>query len=417
MFLDKFKFKSDFLKYTVVLMSGTVMAQVLAYFFAPVITRLYTPEQSAELGLFIRIISVGAALATARYEFALPIPKSDSHSFRLYHFALRSTVVVTLISIVILIVPLNLSNDNYAFVFYGLIPVGIFFMAIYNIGTNWAVRLKEFKSISYSKISNALFGNLSKILFGWINIGYIGLIIGMTIGLVVSNFWFIKDFFSSHKKHNISSSSPRNFVLAKEYIEFPKINLPHVLLDLGKDLLVAVLLIKLFSKEEFGLYDHSFRMLRLPLIFAGLAIGQVFFQKCTEMVNRGEDIKGVVYKSLKTLVLLSIVPFTVIFFFGEVIFSFVFGVTWSESGVYSQIMAPWLMVNFILSPISSLPLILKKQREIFVLAIIGAVLMISAIVIPSLAFDLNIVSTLWILSISQACFLIFTIFKVVNYLK
>ena len=87
-------FKSEVLKNIIVLTSGTVMAQLVAYLLTPVITRLYTPDESAELGLFIRIVGVGAALATARYELALPVTRLDQHSFRLYRFALRITLIL-----------------------------------------------------------------------------------------------------------------------------------------------------------------------------------------------------------------------------------------------------------------------------------------------------------------------------------
>ena len=61
---NKINLKSEFFKYIVVLMSGTAMAQLFAYIFAPVITRLYTPAEVAELGLFLRIVGVGAAMAS-----------------------------------------------------------------------------------------------------------------------------------------------------------------------------------------------------------------------------------------------------------------------------------------------------------------------------------------------------------------
>src|SRR5690606_39670666 len=73
---------SDLLKYIMVLMSGTLIAQLLGFIFAPIITRLYTPAEAGELGLFIRVISFGAAIGTLRYEQALPILKADTHSFR-----------------------------------------------------------------------------------------------------------------------------------------------------------------------------------------------------------------------------------------------------------------------------------------------------------------------------------------------
>jgi O-antigen/teichoic acid export membrane protein len=415
--LSRLNLKSEFLKYIFVLMSGTAMAQVLGYVFAPIITRLYTPEEGAELGLYIRFIGVGAAMATLRYELAIPIPKNDVHSFRLYRVALATTLIVTVICFAILLIPSIISGKGESVLFYLMLPLGLLLTAIHNIGTNWSIRQKFFKSISLSKMTNSLFGNGMKVVFGFLHIGYMGLILGTIIGLVVSAFWFVRDFVRARKKYQISARSPRNRVLAKEYSEFPKINLPHVLMDLGRDLLVAVILLEIFSKEDFGLYDHSYRMLRLPLILMGTAIGQVFFQRCAEKINKGEDVVPLMKRSVGTLALLSIVPFAVIFFFGEELFAFVFGEDWKGSGTYSEIMAPWFLVNFIISPISSLPLILRRQRSFFLLAAGGSVLIILSLLLPYLMFDADIVTTLWIHSLLQAVFLMFVIYKVFGYAK
>ncbi|MDB4090954.1 MAG: lipopolysaccharide biosynthesis protein [Flavobacteriales bacterium] len=413
----KLNLNSEFIKHIAVLMSGTVMAQMLGYFFSPIVTRLYTPEEAGELGLFIRIVAIIGAFATLRYELALPIAKNDSHSFRLYRIALKSAIIVSLISLVILFIPIGFSLEIDNSIFYLLMPIAILFVAINNIGTNWAIRHKFFKSISYARISNSLGSNITKVGLGWLNFGSIGLIIGMVVGAVIATFWFLYDFFTAKKKYQISSNSPRNYLLAKEYKEFPKISLPHVLMDLGRDLLIAVLLLKLFSKEDFGLYDLSFRMLRMPLIFIGVALGQVFFQRCAEKVNSDEDIVPLITKAIKTLALLSIVPFSIIFFFGEEIFAFVFGEEWRESGRFSEILVPWFMMNFIASPISAIPVILRKQREFFRLAILGTTIMISAIVIPAFLFNFDIISTFYVLSIAQTFYLIFVIFRIFQYAK
>ena len=46
---------SDFLKSLAVLMTGTIIAQSIGYIVAPVITRLYTPEEIGEFAFFQRI--------------------------------------------------------------------------------------------------------------------------------------------------------------------------------------------------------------------------------------------------------------------------------------------------------------------------------------------------------------------------
>lgn len=413
----KLNLNSEFVKHIAVLMSGTVMAQILGLLFAPIIHRYYLPEETAELELFMRIVAVVAALSTLRYELALPITKNDSHSFRLYRIALRTTVIVTIICFIIILYPAISSQSVDKAFFYILMPVAVFFLAINNMGTNWAIRNKFFRSISFARISNSIGANLTKVGLGALNFGSIGLIMGMVVGAILATTMFIYDFFKAKNKFKIKSNSPRNFVLAREYDEFPKVSLPHVLMDLGRDLLVAVLLLKLFSKEDFGLYGLSYRMLKMPLIFIGVALGQVFFQKCAVKVNAKEDIVPIMRKAVKTLMLFSIVPFTIIFFFGEELFTFVFGEEWRGAGRFSEIMTPWFMMNFIVSPISGIPVILRRQKEFFMIAFFGTIVLILSIFIPPVLFNFNIEETLWVMSCLQAVYLIVGIGLIFFYAK
>ncbi|MFT5858405.1 MAG: teichuronic acid exporter [Flavobacteriaceae bacterium] len=416
--IKKINLKSDFLKYVVVLMSGTLAAQLINLGLSvPLFRYFYTPEEAAEWGLFLRIIGVGGALATARYEFAMPVTKIDVHAFRLYRFALSTALKVTLISVIAAIIPILLSDNSPDLIFYALIPAGLLLAAYYSIGTNWAIRTKTFRSISLSKVANSSVGGGFKLLFGWMGTGYIGLIIGTIIGLIAANTWFLLDFFKAKKKYRITAKSLRNKVLAKQYIEFPKVNLPHTIMDLGRDLLVAILILEIFTKADFGFFDQSYRILRLPLMLAGLAISQVFFQRCAEMFSKGQDIYPLILKSVKLLTLISIVPFTLIFFYGDEMFAFVFGERWRQAGEYSEIMAPWFMMNFIASPISFLPLVLNKQRQFFLMATGGALLMILSLTLPSYFYQADVTVTLWAMSLSQVAYFVFVIFKIFQYVK
>lgn len=409
--------RSEVIRNIVVLTSGTVLAQLVAYVLMPIVTRLYSPDESAEFGLFIRIVGVGAAIATARYELALPLTQLDQHSFRIYRFALRTTLLVSLISLVVLIIPILFSKNLSEAIFYFSIPLSIALTAFMNLGTNWAVRMKHFRIISYSKLSNSIIGNVFKVIFGVIHTGYIGLILGTLIGLFASVIFFFKDFKTSNSSYLIKSKSPRNYLLAKEYFEFPTVNLPHTLMDLGKDLMIALILWELYGQTAYGLFNHTYQMLRLPLVLIGTSIGQVFFQRCAEKINKGENVFSLAVASVRTLSLLSFVPFAVVFLFGEELFAFVFGEAWREAGVYAEIMTPWFMVNFITSPISSLPLILRKQRSFFFLAMFGTAQMISTLCIPKLFFGATIQQSLYITSYSQAIYLVFVIFIILAYTK
>ena len=204
-----------------------------------------------------------------------------------------------------------------------------------------------------------------------------------------------------------------------EHKQFPLVNLPHVITDLGRDVLVGVIIVALYSKETFGYFSLSYTMLKLPLVVIGASIGQVLYQKCTKLVNDNTPIYPFVKKAVLLLMSLSIVPFIIIFFFGEPLFVFVFGDQWATSGEYAQIMSVWLMMNFVISPLSGLPLILNRARDYFLVSVIGSIIQILGfIIIPIfLSSGQTLTLSLYVVSISQAIYLIISVFIIMSYVK
>ena len=80
---------NEFLKSVMVLTSGTVIAQIISYLITPLLTRIYSTEEMGDLGVYMRAVGFISALATARYELSLPLPKNDKHSFILYRLSLK----------------------------------------------------------------------------------------------------------------------------------------------------------------------------------------------------------------------------------------------------------------------------------------------------------------------------------------
>jgi len=377
MHIGRLKFNSEFLRSLFVLLSGTIVAQLIGYALAPVITRMFTPSEMGDFGVFHRWVVLIATIATARFEFALPIPKKDHHAFLLYQVALRTTTIVAAITFLCyLFYGIWSSNNEFIFCILPLLILCVCSLAFMNLGTNWAIRKKQFKKISYSKMTNSLSLNISRVIFGFLNFGKWGLFLSFLISLMSGSFHFFKDFYNAQKTDLKDKKTKRMRIIAGKYKDFPFSSLPHALSDNLRDLILAMLLVYIFSEEVFGSFDHSLRMLRIPLMIVGISLGQVFFSKISEAKKNNLELMPIVLKVTKYLFLLSIIPFLLILFFGENLFSIVFGNEWAFSGRLSEIMTPWLWINFIISPLSVIPLVLGKQRSFFIIGLISSMLQI-----------------------------------------
>jgi teichuronic acid exporter len=413
-------FKSDFISSIFTLVSGTVIAQIITYSLATIISRIYSPEDMSFLSLFSRIVAFFAVIATARYELAFPLPKRDEHAYSLFRVSIRILGYIFVLTLALsLIVGFFLEENSTLFSILYFIPFGILVTAFYNQGLNWSIRMKNFRVISLSRVLQTSLNSFSSVGFGLFGLGYKGLILGYLFGALGSSFVFLKFLLRTKARMKIFKLKGRNFAIAKYYSDFPKINLPHILIDLSKELFIAFYLLYSFEKEVLGLYDFAFRMLKMPIGLIGISIGQVFFKKSADLINEKKSILPLVRKTLLTLFFLSIIPFSLLFLFGSEIFAFVFGSNWKEAGTFSEIMSLWLMTNFIVSPVSQIPLLLNKQKAFFYLSLVGTFLMIFSLVFSNLFPSLNFtfVETLKLVSLTQFLFLTYVIFWTIKLVK
>ena len=377
---------SDFIKSLTVLLTGTLIAQFIGYALAPVISRQFSPTEMGEFGMFQRWVVLLATIATARYEFSLPLPKRDEHSFQLYRLALFSTMVTLGITLVGFLIYGLYIEKAVGFALWALVLVfSTAALVFFNLGTNWAIRHKEFKRISFSKMTNSLSLNISRVLSGFFHMGKWGLFLSFLLSLLIGAAHFLKDFFHWNKKPTTSLSKKKMMSLARTYKDFPLINLPHALSDNLREVLVALLIIEVFSEQIFGSFDHTFRMLRLPVMIIGTSISQILFNRISSYRLEKKMLMPIVVKVFLSLSVLSLIPFSIVYFYGQPLFVFVFGEQWQESGRLSEIMAPWLMLNFVSSPLTIIPLVLEQQKKFFFIGISASILQVLGfLVLPML---------------------------------
>jgi O-antigen/teichoic acid export membrane protein len=402
----KKQLKSDYFKSLSVLLSGTLIAQVIGYAIAPLLTRLYTTAEMGELALYMRITGFIAAIATLRYESALPIPKNDGHSYLLYRISLLISFIVLAISSILLIsLILAGITPGFSWWYVLLIIFGSAAIVVINIGTNWSVRTGTFSLISRQKIVNSLFSNTLKWGFAYFSLGYFGLIVATFIGYFLSSFEFIFSFRGLKRKYSQLKSRKKTWVLLKDHREFPLLNLPHILVDHGRDILIATLILAYFSESIYGSFSHSYAMLRIPSMLIGVSLSQVFYNQAIKLYNENKRMLPLLKKTIGMLIGISLIPFTILYLYGEPIFAWIFGVNWAEAGSYSETMSFWLMVSFVISPISALPMVLKKQKIAFVFGTISALIQIIPLfIIPEIYGKTNeiFILCLQVISYTQA---------------
>lgn len=379
--------RSDFLKNLITLVSGTGIAQALSLLVAPLLSRLYNPEDFTIFALFNSTSAILSVVATARYEMAVPLPKLDREARAVLKLALLVCLSVSAISLMGIALFRLIHGPYQASVWFYLIPLSVLANGTYNAFNFWSTRQKTFKLNASGRIALSAGMAFTSVLLGYLSGEASGLILGLVAGQVLGALviaWPMlrhgTGFFQGVSKSDMQTQG-------KIYSSFWKVNSPHALLDTFQDHGVVYLLTYYFVEAVTGWYSFAFRILKAPVGLIGSAFYQLFYQKLSEANNQGRNLQPLVLSMYKRLALLGLPGFLVMFLFTPDLFTWIFGERWHEAGEIAQILIPWLFLNFILSPVSCVTLVCNRQKAAFTITIVDSLIRFSALVIGGFLQD------------------------------
>jgi len=414
--LHKISIKSTFVKNVLTLMTGTTIAQAIPLLISPLLTRLYTPENFGLLAIYMSLLSVVTVFATGRYELAIVLPKIKINAIHLIILSIYITVFVSFFAFILVYffsenISTMLHNTEITYWLWW-IPISILSIGIFQSLNYWCIKNKKFKKIAHAKIIQSLIYATVTIAVGFGGFGASGLILGLILSQVAMAIYLLQDNILHILLGIKTANSSKIFSLAKEYKKMPLLNLPNAFFDNVRLSGINILIGNFYSNAVLGQFSLAWRMVQAPFAILGGSISQVFFQKLTE--TPPGELTNTIYKILYKLFLIAIIPFTLIFFYSENIFGFVFGSNWVIAGQIASVLSPWLFVNFLTSPIASVFIILNKQEIMLYFSIIYMIIPLSILYFLR---DMEILHILSIINFSMAFLLIIFILLVLVYAK
>lgn len=358
---------SEFLKNVMTLMTGTTLAQALPIIVSPILTRLYTPEEFGLLALFIALTSLVNVVSTGRYELAIIQPKVDEDVNSLAQLSMLFSVIVSSFLFIIVLI----FSDNIASVlgnssikkWLWLIPCSVLLFGIYQSLNYWNNRYKSYVDISKAKVQQSVGNVTTNIVFSPIQQSAVGLISGYILGQVIAVVSLTRKLLISVPDFFRRMDSSRIRKLAFEYKNFPLLSAPGALLNSGSLQMPVFFLTKFFDLTTVGFFNFVYRIIGSPLALISGALGQVLLQHVA--TADGSEVYGFIKRTALKLFVISFPFVLLIFFFGETIFSFVFGEAWAIAGTYSKILIFSIAIRFIVSPLSMVLAINKNIKLAF----------------------------------------------------
>lgn len=361
------KKKESFAFDVLTLAGGTTFAQILMILSAPVLTRLYGPEDFGIWALYISITSIISVIACMRYEYSIMLPESDEEAVNLLGLSFLAVLFVSGLTFPIIWYfkepIINILNSQQIGDYLWLVPPFIFVNGLFLALNNWNSRTKLFKRLSLSRVFSSVSATTTQIGLGFLEkIGAGGLIAGSLVSQYIATFALGGQIWRDDRKLIVKSLSWKKVYEGfKKYHKFSLIDTWAALMNSVSWQLPAFLLSAFFTPAVVGFYSLGFRLLQLPMSFIGGSISQVFFQRASRALSEG-TLPSLVENVFRMLVIIGMFPILILTIVGSDVFTVIFGKAWAEAGVYAQILSIWVFIWFISSPLTTIYVVVEKTH-------------------------------------------------------
>ncbi|MHB0959441.1 MAG: oligosaccharide flippase family protein [Pirellulaceae bacterium] len=383
----------------------------------PVLTRLYTPDNFGTLAILSTLAAVLAPSATLSYVRALPLVPKDSG---------RRELVVLCASILLCG---TVVAAFAAFGFSRLLPgmygvpelAGYVFVLplIFMIGgaeqiiTTLLNCERKYRILAGRDVIASAAAATVGILAGFSFLGgstaglLIGTVSGMLVGTIFSGSNAVTQVLLCPAKPLTGKSV---YEVAVAHCRFPLLaNWGSTLSPVTQGLPVLLLGV-FFPIEVVGFYAIANRLITLPMTLFGAASSQAYYIESADAVRSCGSANKPTLDLLHVLSLLTTYPLLVSALLAPALFEILLGIPWREAGVYTQILAPWIAVGALASPLTGLYAIKHRLGEFLAMQVLFLVGRAAALIYGGMILG-SAISTLVLFSLVGVAVNLFIIWR------
>ena len=375
-------------KRAMTLVGGASAAQLIPLAIAPILTRLYTPNDYGILAIFGSIAAILTAVAAGRYTVAIMLPDNDRDAVQVTGLALFLAALVS--ALLLLLVPVALWSMGGVSMVHDLggwlylVPVAVFLGSMFESLGYFGLRKDKVSQIAKANVLKTAIGGGTQVSLGFLGVGLPGLLGGLFLGLATGNYRLIRIYADSLHAYRLHWPQMRS--MAAKYSNFPKYDLWGNLANTLSYNVITVGVGAIYAYQALGQYSLAFRFASLPSALIGVAIGQVYLREAARRVNSPALALRAFNRTVAILAAASVVPMAVIVLWGQELFGLIFGQKWQFAGIYAAAMMPLVAARFVSSPLSSVFYIYSKQR---ILLVFQMILLVVILVTMTFAFKLD----------------------------
>lgn len=362
---SKYYSVGDFGRNVLVVLTGAVGAQLIYFGAAPLLSRLYKPEDFGMAGSFQAMALLLMGVASGRYDLAITLPDVESQAKKVVHIcmvaSLVSAALVVALGWVAFPVLLRFSIFNELRLYLIYIPLLMVVGGVGSALTGWCNRKREFLLLARIGYIRSFATAAAGLIIGTVSSGAGGLVAAFIVGNAISVICLWLSVRHSCADGTIGDDINEYKLLARRYSNFPKYSVFSGLVETGAIQLPTLALGSMYSMQVAGYYSFANRLVSVPFSLLAKSFGDVFRQAASESYLRNGKCDMLYLKTSASLTRLSLTVAILLCAFAPWSFAFLFGVEWREAGIYTSILSLMFGARLIASPLGVMIYIAERQ--------------------------------------------------------
>jgi O-antigen/teichoic acid export membrane protein len=379
---------NSFLRHVSVLTGGTVFAQGIAALSLPILTRLYTPDDFSVLAAYVAVIAIVSTISCLRLNIAIPLPEMDEDAINLLAL---SMIFSTLISFTLAVLGALLPPDvlhhpgpERLYRYFWMVPIGVWLASLYDALQYWASRKKRFPLITRTRMTRALGGAGAQTSIGILFKDPFGLLFGHMISGGLGVFELQRSMRRRDWRICTAITAPAMMRNLHFYRRFPQFSVLESLFDVAAVQLPILIIATSSVSSEAGFLMVAMRLMGLPMSLIGASVGQVYLVEAPMRLRAG-TLGKFTRETMLYLLKIGAPPLCLIGSVSPFAFPLAFGTEWSRAGDIVAEMIPYIILQFVVSPVSAILHVTGRQFTAMVLQTNSLLLRLGA-VLGALAF-------------------------------
>lgn len=381
-------------------LSGTVGAQIVLILGIPVISRVYAP---ADYGIYAYLTSISliiANIANLRLDAAIPLPRSNDTASDLVWLATLSAGIISLLVAVALAVaadqipPDNVLSSEWAWT----LPPMVFITAHFTLWNQVALREQLYTVVARRPImQNAGTVSLQLALVPF-RLGAGGLVLGQLTARALTT---AATMWSSRALWRRTTPARMRHSLSR-YLRFPLVIAPSTILNTLGLYIPLLFTTHFYGKEAGGVVALAQQLVLLPAATVGAAVGQVYVAQLAHSIR--ENSIG----SLRTFVRATLLLATCALIFaillailGPVLLPAALGGDWAATAPFSIALSVASTFGLVASPLSTVLIVTERSRTTFLLDLLR-VLLVGGAGLIAVRVDASALHAVLAMSVAQA---------------